>query len=144
VALSPLYYGAFVVVGLTVLGASAGVAVLVSQEGIVTGSELVALFVVAMFLASVMGAQMYRRDLEGSTLVGALAGGLSVLAFFAVPFYVLTTFGYAAPSARVVGMFLGVAPIIAFGMSGAGTMVLAGGVKRYRERFGMVHAPRQG
>jgi hypothetical protein len=138
---SPLLYGAFVVVGLAVLGASAGVATLVSQDGNISGAELVLLFFLATFLAAAMGAQMYRRDLEGSTLVGALAGGLAVLSFFAVPFFVLTLNGFEAPSARVMTMFLGVAPFVAFAVSGAGTLVLAGGVRRYRERHGMAHAP---
>lgn len=141
-ALSPLLYGAFVIVGLGVLGASAGVAVLVSQEGNISGTDLVLLFFLSAFLSSAMGAQMYRRDLGGSTLVGALAGGLSVLAFFAVPFLVLTYHGFEPPTPRVMSMFLGVAPLVTFGISGIGTMVLAGGVRRYREKHGMVHAPR--
>ena len=139
---SPLLYGAFVVAGLVVLGASAGVTVLVNQEGSFSMGQLVALFFCGIFLASAMGAQMYRRDLAGSVLVSALSGGLALLAFFGVPFWLLTYYGFEAPSPRVMGTFLLVVPLVAFGLSGAGAMFLVEGVKRYRSRFGMLHAPR--
>lgn len=138
---SPLAYGGAIIVGLAILGASAGVTILVNQEGEFHNGELVALLSFSTFLSAVMGAQMYRRDLAGSTLVGALAGALSVMSFFAVPFYVMTQFGYEPPTRQVLTMFVVIAPLIAFAISGAGTMVLAGGVRRYRAEHGMVHAP---
>lgn len=139
--LSPYAYGGAVILGLTILGASAGVSLLVNHEGAVSNGELIAVLAFAPFLSAIMGAQMFRRDMAGSTLVGGLAGALSVMAFFALPFLVLVQFGYDAPSPHVMTMFLGIAPMVSFAISSAGTLLLAGGVRRYRAEHGLKHAP---
>jgi hypothetical protein len=73
--------------------------------------------------------------------VAGLAGGLGTMAFFGVPFFVLTWHGFEAPSPRVLGTSLLVVPLIAFGLSAAAATFLVEGVKRYRGEHGRVHAP---
>lgn len=139
---SPAAYGAFVILSLAVLGASAGLVVFVQTEGTFAAGHLVAVFFVATFVASAMGAQMYRRDLAGSVLVGAAAGASGVLAFFAAPFYWLTRVGFEPPAPGVLGVFLIVAPLVEAALAGGGALFLREGVRRYRARHGLVHAPR--
>ena len=125
--------------GLAVLGASAGVAVALADA--FTPPLFAAALFVAMFLACGMAMQLYRRGLDHSTLVGGLAGGLCVFAFFAAPVAVSVASGDPYDDLAGVATLLVVPALVAGGVSAGGTLFLASGVRRYREKNGMVHAP---
>jgi hypothetical protein len=126
---------------LGVLAAAAGAAVRLAGD--LSMGELVALLFVATFLASASATQLYRRALPGSTLLGALAGAWSVLAYFAAPFFLLPALGIlTAPDAHAISTFMVVAPLVCAALSAMGTLVLQQGVRRYRARHGLVHVPR--
>ncbi|MFA5861701.1 MAG: hypothetical protein WDA16_08395 [Candidatus Thermoplasmatota archaeon] len=125
--------------GMTMLGASAGVTVLLA--GAVTPAELGALFFVSTFVTCGLSMQLYRRGLGHSTFVGAASGALAVLAFFVPPTLEALGHGHSIDRQAAL-MLLLVAPLTAGALSGAGTLLLANGVKRYRAQNGMTHAPR--
>lgn len=127
------------ILGLTVLGGSAGAAFVLT--GIFDGAVFAAVLFAAMFLSCGMAMQLYRRGQDYSTLVGGLSGGLSVLAFFAVPIAASGLQG-GVLDVQGVAMLLVVAPLVTGGLSAAGTLFLASGVRRYRARHGLRHAPR--
>ncbi|GEM_PF-3681681 len=128
------------VAGLTVLGASAGAAVVLT--GGFTPAAFSATLFGAIFLASGLAVQLYRRGKDYSTLVGGLGGFLSVFAFFATPIAVLLAQG-DLPSTSEVWVVLLVPPLVAGAASAGGTLFLASGVRRYRAKNGLIHAPQR-
>lgn len=126
--------------GLTVLGASAGAAIVLTD----TFSPVafaVTLFL-AIFLSCGFAMQLYRRGLDYSVLVGGLAGFLSVFAFFAAPVAVSLAQGVTYELQGLL-LLLVVPPLVTGASAAFGTLFLMGGVKRYRAKHGMVHAPEQ-
>jgi hypothetical protein len=127
-----------VVAGLTVLGASAGAAIVLTDH--FTPAAFSAILFGAIFLTSGLAMQLYRRGHDYSTLVGGLAGLLSMLAFFGTPIAVMLARGDALPTGAVAVLL--VVPALVNGAACAGgTLFLAHGVKRYRAKNGLVHAP---
>jgi len=124
------------VAGLATLGAAGGVASW--WRGDFSEARFASVLFVAMFVSSVMGAQLYRRALGRPVLVAGLAGFAGVLAFFAAPLWLARD--AAAP--RDALMLLVVAPLVSGAFSAAGALFLARGVERYRLRHGMRHAPK--
>lgn len=124
------------IAGLAVLGAAGGLWVLAA--GGFDEAQFAAALFVALFVSSVMGAQLYRRSLGQPVLVAGLAGGAGMLAFFAAPLWLIRD--EVAP--RGAFMLLAIAPLVTGALSAAGALFLARGVDRYRREHGMVHAPK--
>jgi hypothetical protein len=126
---------------LGVLAAAAGATMRLAGD--LGMGELVAVLFVATFLGSASATQLFRRGLPGSTLLGALAAGTAVLAYFAFPFLALSTLGVLTPpDAHAMATFLVVAPLVAAALGAMGAIVLQQGVRRYRAKHGLVHAPK--
>lgn len=98
-----------------------------------------AMLFVDMLAASFLGAQAHRRGLRGAVPTGALAGGLGILGFFAVP---LALYADAGVDVGAVLFLVGAASLFGVACGAGGTCFLARGVDRYRAEHGMRHAPR--
>ena len=127
------------VIGLTVLGAAAGAAVILTER--FSANAFAGVIFAALFLSCGMAMQLYRRGQDYSTLVGALCGALSVFAFFAAPILVGLLEGKSMETTGAAILLI-VAPLTAGAIAAAGTLFLASGVKRYRVKHGRIHAPR--
>src|SRR5581483_4394254 len=124
-------WGAGTIVGLAILGASAGAAI-VLPGGFSPGAFAATLFI-AIFLASGFAMQLYRRGLDHAVLVGGLAGFAGVFAFFALPIGIELSDGTALDMTGVATLLI-VPPLVAGARAAGGTLFLARGVKRYREK----------
>lgn len=132
--------------GLTLLGAAGGLGLLVAPPALLAtegGAEgaIGAAFFVAVFVACGLAMQIFRRGKPWSALVGASAAGLALLAFFGAPFAIDAARGDAVPARDALVLML-VLPTLAALVAAAGTLLLADGVKRYRAKHGLAHAPR--
>lgn len=123
---------------LATLGYGAG-ALVAARELPFGAGALTAVLFWSTFLAAALALQMYRRDLPRSTLVAALAGGLGVAGFFGA---LLGPIDPLRVDPLAPLLFLGLAPLLVATMSAASTLYLARGVRQYRERHGLRHAPR--
>jgi len=126
------------VAGLTVLGGSAGAAVVLTDH--LSPAAFAATMFAAIFLACGFAMQLYRRGHDYATLVGGLAGFLGTFAFFATPTAVDLAQGQSFPAADLA-MLLIVPALAAGALCAGGTLFLMRGVKRYRAKHGMIHAP---
>ena len=99
---------------------------------------------VDLFLASALGAQVYRRGGRGAPLVGAGSGALFVLGFFGTILGIgaWQDGGLRSLDVPAAVIFLAVAPVMLAALSAGGTLFLADGVRRYRAEHGLKHAPR--
>lgn len=127
------------VAGLAILGASAGSAVVLTSQ--LTPASFASALFIAIFLSCAFAMQLYRRGLDHSTLVGGLAGFASVFAFFAAPSAANLAQGYTVDLAGLATLLV-VPALVAGAISAGGTLFLARGVRQYREKHGLVHAPR--
>lgn len=133
-----LAWTAGILAALGALGYAAGS--LVAALGLPFGpGALVAVLFWTTFLASALALQMYRRGMPRSAPVAALAGGLGSGAFFGA---LIRPFEAAAVDPLAALVFLGFVPVVVAFMSGASALFLARGVREYREKHGLKHAPR--
>lgn len=126
------------VAGLAVLGASAGAAIVL--PGSFTPAAFAAIMFGGIFLASGLAMQLYRRGHDYAVLVGGLSGFLGMFLFFATPIGVMLARGDGMPMGDV-SLLLVVPALATGGAAAGGTLFLAHGVKRYRAKHGLVHAP---
>lgn len=153
-------------IGLGVLGASAGLVLLAAPPDFLAaaagaGAFLGSVFFVAVFLSCAFALQIYRRrgvsiplsgtaplagsrvgprGLDASPLVASASSALALFAFFAAPFALDLSRGVPLDEQGAL-LLLVVVPLLAAAVSGAGALVLAGGVERYRAQHGLRHAP---
>ncbi|MEA3201275.1 MAG: hypothetical protein QOE90_2703 [Thermoplasmata archaeon] len=126
------------VAGLTVLGAAGGAAVVLTDN--FTPAAFAAMMFAGMFLACGFAMQLYRRGHDYATLVGGLAGFLATFAFFATPVGIDLARGQSFPPLDLA-MLLVVPALVAGSLSAGGTLFLMRGVRRYRAKNGLIHAP---
>jgi hypothetical protein len=127
------------IAGLAVLGGALGAALVLT--GHFDGAVFASVLFGTVFLSSGMAMQLYRRGADHASLVGGLAGFAATFAFFATPIAVRALQeGFGDPYGTAI--LLVVAPLVAGGLCAGGTLYLVEGVKRYRARNGMVHAPK--
>lgn len=124
-------------VGMATLGLAGG-GLMLATEAFTMPAMVAALFV-DLFVASALAVQVHRRGLGRPTLVGGLAGGIGILAFFLVPLW--PPFAAGADVAGEVTLLV-FAPLVAGALSAGGSLFLARGVDRYRAEHGLVHAPK--
>lgn len=123
--------------GMLVLGLAGGL--VVAARGSLSAFGFASAFFVAIFVSSALALQLYRRSLGAPVLVGAVAGGVSMLAFVAAPLWIHRGPGLDLQGAAIL---LSVAPLAAGAFSAGGTLFLARGVDQYRARHGSRHAPK--
>lgn len=120
------------------VGLAAGAAT--SAAGLAFGpGALVAVLSCATVAASGVALQAYRRGIAGSALVAALGGAFGAAGYFGA---LLGPIDPRSTDPLAALVFLGLVPVVVACMSAASAMYLARGVRQYRERHGLRHAPR--
>jgi len=128
------------VAGLGILGAALGAGLVLT--GHFDGAVFASVLFGTVFLSAGMSMQLYRRGADYSVLVGGLSGFAATFGFFATPIIVRAAQeGFGDPYGTAILCI--VAPLVAGALSGGGTLYLVQGVKRYRAKNGLVHAPQK-
>lgn len=108
-------------------------------------TSLVLVIAAGVLVAPLLAVQLYRRHGRAALAVGlgAASGALALLAFFGAPFlrWALPS-GFQGVDLEAVTLALLVFPLGTGAFAGLGTLILVDGVRRYRARHGLVHAPR--